>query len=45
CARDTKFYGFMRSLEAYKKTLASPDATMVISPDNAFLRTLDKGME
>ncbi|HRJ13173.1 MAG TPA: protease modulator HflC [Alphaproteobacteria bacterium] len=43
--RDPKFYGFMRSLEAYKKTLASPDATMVISPDNAFLRTLDKGME
>lgn len=43
--RDPKFYGFMRSLEAYRKTLANPDTTMVISPDNAFLHSLDKGTE
>ena len=41
--KDPKFYGFMRSLDAYKKTLASPDATLVISPDNAFLHTLQQG--
>ena len=43
--RDPKFYGFMRTLEAYHKTLANPDATMVISPDNAFLKTLQSGGE
>jgi len=41
--KDPKFYGFMRSLEAYKKTLANPDTTLVISPDNAFLKTLQSG--
>jgi membrane protease subunit HflC len=41
--KDPKFYGFMRSLEAYKKTLANPDTTLVISPDNAFLHTLQSG--
>lgn len=43
--RDPKFYGFMRSLEAYRKTLASPDTTMIMSPDNEFLRPLEKGAE
>jgi membrane protease subunit HflC len=41
--KDPKFYGFMRSLEAYKKTLANPDTTLVMSPDNAFLKTLQSG--
>ena len=41
--KDPKFYGFMRSLEAYKKSFATPDATLVISPDNAFLHTLQQG--
>jgi len=43
--RDPKFYGFMRSLEAYHKTLANPETTMVISPDNAFLKPLQSGTE
>ena len=41
--KDPKFYGFMRSLEAYKKTLAKPDTTLVVSPENEFLRPLEKG--
>jgi membrane protease subunit HflC len=41
--KDPKFYGFMRSLEAYKKTLANPDTTLVMSPDNAFFKTLQSG--
>lgn len=41
--RDPKFYGFMRSLEAYKKTLAKPDTTMVVAPDNEFLKTMENG--
>ena len=41
--KDPKFYGFMRSLEAYKKTLSNPDTTLVMSPDNAFLKTLQSG--
>lgn len=41
--KDPKFYGFVRSLEAYKKTLANPETTMVLSPDNAYLKTLQQG--
>lgn len=37
---DPKFYGFYRSLEAYKKVLADPDKTMVLSPDGDFFKYL-----
>jgi membrane protease subunit HflC len=43
--RDPKFYGFMRNLEAYHKTLANPETTLVVSPDNAFLKPLQSGGE
>lgn len=43
--RDPKFYGFMRTMQAYRKTLANPDTTMVISPDNAFLKPMMQGGE
>ena len=39
--RDPKFYGFMRSMQAYKKTLATPDTTLVVSPDNEFLKDFE----
>jgi membrane protease subunit HflC len=41
--KDPKFYGFVRSLEAYRKTLANPETTLVMSPDNAFLRKFQQG--
>ena len=44
--KDPEFYGFVRSLEAYRKTL-SGNTTMVLSPDHVFLRNLQpqlKGM-
>lgn len=37
---DPKFYSFYRSLEAYKKVLADPDKTMVLSPDSDFFKYL-----
>jgi len=36
--RDPKFYDFWRSLEAYRKTLADGNTTMVLSPDSDFFR-------
>lgn len=36
-----KFFEFMRSMEAYKKTF-SDDTTMVLSPDSEFLKYLKK---
>lgn len=37
---DPKFYSFYRSLEAYKKVLADPKKTMVLSPDSDFFKYL-----
>lgn len=34
--RDKEFYGFMRSMEAYKKTLATPETRLILSPESAF---------
>lgn len=39
-SQDPEFYAFVRSLEAYRKTL-SRGTTMVLSPDHAFLRNLN----
>ena len=36
--KDEEFYAFMRSLEAYRKTLADPETRLVLSPDSAFFR-------
>jgi modulator of FtsH protease HflC len=39
--RDTKFYTFMRSMEAYKKSLKT-DTTLLMSEDSDFLEFLNK---
>ena len=36
--RDPNFYAFYRSLEAYRKSLATSDKTLVISPSSQFFR-------
>lgn len=41
---DPKFYAFYRSLEAYKKSLANNQASMVLSPDTEFLEFFAKSM-
>jgi len=38
--QDPDFYAFMKTMFAYRTTLASPDTTLVLSPDSAFLRYL-----
>jgi modulator of FtsH protease HflC len=40
--KDPQFYGFWRSMQAYRNALANPDTTMVITPDNDFLRYFNK---
>ena len=41
--KDKDFYGFIRSMEAYKNTLADPDTRLILSPDSDFFRYFDKG--
>lgn len=36
--QDPKFYGFYRSLEAYRKSLANGDTTLLLSPDSDFMK-------
>lgn len=36
--KDKDFYGFMRSMEAYKNTLANPETQLILSPDSAFFK-------
>ncbi|MEM9469500.1 MAG: protease modulator HflC [Pseudomonadota bacterium] len=36
--KDKEFYGFIRSMEAYKNTLANPDTKLILSPDSDFFR-------
>lgn len=38
--RDKEFYDFYRTLQAYRQVLNGEDTTMVLSPDNEFLRYL-----
>ncbi len=40
--KDKEFYGFMRSMEAYKNTLSDPDTRLILSPDSDFFRYFDK---
>lgn len=37
-SQDPQFYAFYRSLEAYRKSLATGDTTLLLSPDSDFLR-------
>lgn len=39
--KDREFYGFMRSMDAYKKTLATSDTRLILSPDSDFFRFFD----
>jgi membrane protease subunit HflC len=36
--QDPKFYAFYRSLEAYRKSLANGDTTLLLSPDSDFMK-------
>jgi membrane protease subunit HflC len=36
--KDPQFYAFYRSLDAYRKSFADTDSTMVISPDSGFFK-------
>ncbi len=36
--KDKEFYGFVRSMEAYKNTLANPETQLILSPDSAFFK-------
>lgn len=40
--RDKEFYDFYRTLQAYRETLDGSDTTMVLSPDNDFLKYLQE---
>lgn len=40
--KDQDFFQFYRSMQAYKKTLNQKDTTMVMSPDNEFLKFMEK---
>lgn len=36
--KDKEFYGFMRSMEAYKNTLSNPETRLILSPNSAFFK-------
>jgi modulator of FtsH protease HflC len=39
-SRDKEFYDFYRTLQAYRQVLSGSDTTMVLTPDNEFLKYL-----
>lgn len=39
--KDKDFYAFIRSLEAYRNTLADPDTQLILSPQSDFFRFFD----
>lgn len=41
--QDEDFFKFYRTMQAYKKTLMGKDTTMILSPDNEFLKMLEQG--
>jgi membrane protease subunit HflC len=43
-SEDAEFYGFLRGLEAYRKTIGT-GTTMVLAPDHEFFRLLSLGSE
>lgn len=40
--KDTEFFEFYRTMEAYKKSLNKDDTTVILSPDNNFLKFLER---
>lgn len=42
-SKDPQFYKFYRSLEAYRKSLANADTTLVLTPDNDFFKSFKDG--
>ncbi|MCH2547877.1 MAG: protease modulator HflC [Alphaproteobacteria bacterium] len=42
-SRDKDFYDFYRTLQAYRQVLDGKDTTMIMSPDNQFLKYLKDG--
>jgi membrane protease subunit HflC len=41
--QDQDFFQFYRSMQAYKNTLDKKDTTLIMSPDNEFLKFMEKG--
>lgn len=39
--KDKEFYSFIRSMEAYKNTLADPATQLILSPDSEFFKHFD----
>lgn len=42
---DPQFYAFYRAMQAYRETFKAGNATLVLSPDNAFLREFEGAKE
>lgn len=42
---DPQFYAFYRAMQAYRQAFKDGNATLVLSPDNAFLREFEGGRE
>jgi len=42
---DPKFYAFYRAMQAYRQAFKDGNATLVLSPDNAFLKEFEGGRE
>ena len=40
--KDKDFYAYTRTLEAYRNTLATPDTRLILSPEGAFLKYLER---
>ncbi len=40
--KDKEFYSFIRSMEAYKKTLSDPETQLILSPDSSFFKHFSK---
>ena len=41
--KDKDFYSFIRSMEAYKNTLADPETRLILTPDSEFFRHFQNG--
>lgn len=41
--RDSEFFSFYRSLQAYEQSMSGDNTTMVLSPDNPFFKYFEKG--
>lgn len=39
--KDKEFYSFIRSMEAYSKTMANPETQLILSPDSPFFKHFD----